>query len=201
MPRLTRRWPKSGNRSLKTAVLMCALAIPALTGCEAGLNAPTLQFHPAADGATAAADGVAINNAFVLGPAIGQTLPAGSQAGLFLSISSANGDRLKSVSAPGTAASVNLIGGPVDVAANSVVNLTGPAPRIVLTGLSTPLKGGETVQLVLTFARAGSAQLQVPVQPQAYGYATYAQPPTPTPSPTPSPSATKKPSATPSATP
>ena len=52
----------------------------------------------------------------------------------------------------------------------------------MLNGLTTPLSGGETVQLMLTFATAGAVTLQVPVEPAAYEYATYSPPPTPTPS-------------------
>jgi copper(I)-binding protein len=180
------------RRPLGVALLACVLSIPALAGCEAGLNAPTLDFHPAANGATTTGAGITINNAFVLGPALGQSLPAGGRAGLFLSVYAVNGDRLVSVSAPGYAGSVKLDGGPVSVAANATVNLTGPAPRIVLTNLSAPLQGGQTVTLLLDFATAGAMELQVPVEPHAYDYATYVQPPTPTPSPSPSPSATGK---------
>jgi copper(I)-binding protein len=174
------------RRPLGIALLACLVSIPALAGCEAGLNAPTLAFHPAANGATASGAGITINNAFVLGPAIGQTLPKGGRAGLFLSIYSDNGDGLLSVSAPGYASSVTVDGGPVSVSKNNTVNLTGPAPRIVLTNLSAPLQGGQTVTLVLDFATAGTMQLQVPVEPHAYDYATYLPPTTPAPSPSPS---------------
>lgn len=182
MPRLTRR-PRSPRRALPTALLVCGLAIPALAGCEAGLNAPTLEFHPAAGGAQHSADGIMISNAFVLGPAIGQSLPAGGRAGVFLAIVSTNGDTLESVSATGAAASVTLTGGPVSVAPGEGADLVGPDPRIVLTDLSKPLMGGETVTLELTFANAGEIDVQAPVEPHAYDYATYAQPPAPAPTP------------------
>ena len=55
------RW----NRRLLFGVL--AVLVPALAGCEAGLNAPTLEFHPAAFGAYADKNGISISNAFVLG--------------------------------------------------------------------------------------------------------------------------------------
>jgi copper(I)-binding protein len=170
--------------------------IPALAGCEAGLDAPTLQFHPAANGGYQTAGDVTINNAFVLGAGLNQSLPAGSDAGVFLAIYSQNGDHLESVSAPGVAASVKLENGPVDVAAGSSVNLTGPTPEIVLTDLSAPLAGGQTITLDLDFATAGAFAIQVPIQPQAYAYATYNQPPTPTPTPTASSTGTVSPSAT-----
>lgn len=189
MPRINRRWLHSGHRPLKTAALVCAVAIPALAGCEAGADAPALQYHPAANGAaTAQAGGITINDAFVLGPALNQTLPAGGQAGVFMSITSTNADQLESVSAD-KAASVRLADGPINVpaSADGTVNLTGPVPRIILTGLTTPLAGGQTVAVTFVFANAGSISLDLPVEPHAYEYATLA-PPKPTPTATPSPS-------------
>lgn len=164
--------------------------IPALAGCEAGLDAPTQEFHPAANGAYATVGSVTVNNAFVLGPAMNDSLSAGDDAGLFLSMYSASGDQLDSISAPGSAGSVQLTDGPVNLPANASVNLTGPGPRIVLHDLSKSLSGGQTVTLVLTFATAGQLTLHVPVQPQANAYATYNQPPVSAPTDTASPGAT-----------
>ena len=65
-----------------------AILVPALAGCEAGTIAPTLQYHPASEGFSTVSDSIRIDNVFVLGPAPNQTLPAGGQAGVFLSISS-----------------------------------------------------------------------------------------------------------------
>jgi copper(I)-binding protein len=168
----------------KRRLLFGALAVlaPALAGCEAGFNAPTLEYHPAAFGAYAMKNGVSISNAFVLGPSPSGPEVAGGRAGLFLAITSQNGDELVSASAPGTATSVKILGGPVSVPAD----LTGPVPRVVLNGLANPLQGGELVTLNLTFAKAGTITMTVPVQPKAYEYATFSPPPTP------SPTATKK---------
>ena len=69
-----------------------AILVPALAGCEAGLNAPTLEFHPASFGVSTIVDGITVDNAFVLGPALGDTLPAGGQAGVFLSLSTQDSD-------------------------------------------------------------------------------------------------------------
>ena len=197
------------NRRLLLGAI--ALLLPALAGCEAGLNAPTLEFHPASAGVSTTHNGIALNNVFVLGPPLGSALPPGGQAGVFLSIQAQNGDRLLSVSAPGSADSVKLTDGPVDLPAQTLVNLGGPVPAIVLTGLINPLSGGDTVQLTLVFAQAGAFTLGVPVEPHSYDYATYSPPPIPTPTvqPTgsasagaPAPgSATASPSANPSTTP
>jgi copper(I)-binding protein len=189
VPRLTRRHlPRS--RVLPAALLIGALAIPAVTGCEAGLDAPTLAFHPAAGGAYKTVGDVTISNAFILGAPLGQSLPAGGQAGVFVSFSSAGGDQLQSVTAGGAASSVKITGGTVDIPANGTANVNGPAPRIVLTNLSAPLSAGATVGLSFTFANAGEVTLQVPIEPQAYEYATFAQPPVAAASPSPSSTAT-----------
>ena len=157
-----------------------AILVPALAGCEAGYNAPTLTFHPAANGANAVVGGVTVDDAFVLGPAIGSLLPAGGQAGVFLSLAAQNSDRLVSATS-GAASSVQLTNGPVTLTPGTPVDLSGPTPQIVLNGLTSPLSGGQMVQLTLIFATAGSVTLQLPVEPAAYDYTTYSPPP---PSPT-----------------
>jgi copper(I)-binding protein len=187
-----------------------AVLVPALAGCEAGLDAPTQDFHPAALGQSTVSGDVTVDDAFVLGPALGGQLQTGGQAGVFLALYATGNDVLQSVAAPGTAASVRLIGGPVNLAPNSLVQLNGQVPKIVLTNLTTALSGGDTVELQLTFQNAGEVTLQVPVEPDAYDYATYSPPPpAPTPTPTakhhvkprPGASGTASPTATPSPSP
>ena len=191
------RW----NRRMLFGVL--AVLVPALAGCEAGLNAPTLDFHPAAFGAYATKNGISISNAFVLGPSPNGPVVAGGRAGVFLAISSQNGDKLVSVSAPGTASAVTITGGSVNLPPSALVTLAGPVPKVVLAGLANPLQGGETVTLNLNFAQAGTITVNAPVQPQAYEFATFSPPPTPAPSPSPAKkkkraSGTASPTATPS---
>ena len=192
------RW----NRRMLFGVL--AVLVPALAGCEAGLNAPTLEFHPAAFGAYASKNGVSISNAFVLGPSLNGPAVAGGRAGVFLSITAENGDKLVSVSAPGTATAGRIAGGSVDLPPAAPVDLTGPVPQVVLIGLANPLMGGGTVTLNLKFAAAGTVTMAVPVEPQAYQYSTFSPPPTPAPPPAkkanPSASASASGSATPTAT-
>jgi copper(I)-binding protein len=176
------------RRSL-LAGAVALLVVPALAGCEAGLNAPTLEFHQASSGEHKVVDGITISNAFVLAAPSGSSLPAGSSAGLFLGLfnNGSTNDTLTSVTLPnGGAASVTITGGSVTVPANSGVNLTGPAPQIVLNGLTAPLSGGQSIDVTLNFQNAGQAQLDVPVEPQSYYYAPLSQPPTPTPSAIPS---------------
>jgi len=150
-----------------------ALLVPALAGCEAGQNAPTLEFHPASNGAATIASNISLNNVFILGPSTGSTLPAGSSAGLFLALyNSGAADSLVSATANG-AASIKLEKGTVALPTNTSVLLTGPTPELVLTGLTKPLSGGQTISVTLDFSNAGPVTLQVPVEPHSFYYDTY----------------------------
>jgi hypothetical protein len=183
------RW----NRRLLFGAL--ALLVPVLAGCEAGLNAPTLEFHPANFAANTVKGGISLSNVFVLGPALGEQLSAGDQAGVFLSITSQSGnDRLDSVGAPGTAQSVRVTGGSVRLPARTLVDLSGPEPEVVLTGLTRTLTAGQAITMNFRFARAGTITLRVPVEPHAYEYATFSPPAIPTPSASPTASGTATPS-------
>jgi copper(I)-binding protein len=156
-----------------------ALLIPAIAGCEAGADAPTLEFHSASSGAHTVFNGIQITNVFVLGAPADSTLPSGSSASLFVSLYNRNGssDTLLSANAPGSAASVSLSGGTVALPANSApVNLTGPEPEVVLENLSQPLTGGSTIPVTFDFQHAGTVTLQVPVEAKSFYWATYSPP-------------------------
>ena len=79
-----------------------------------------------------------------------------------------------------------------------LADLTGPVPRVVMTGLANPLQGGEMVTLNLTFAEAGTITVIAPVEPRAYEYATFSPPPSASASGSASPGSTASPTATPS---
>jgi copper(I)-binding protein len=195
---------RGSRKTVANGVLIAALAlvIPAAAGCEAGLNAPTLEFHPASTGAHADINGLLLNNVFVLGAPSGSTVPTGASASVFLSIynGGASDDTLLSVSAPGSATSVRIDGGPVGLPVDDAVNLTGPRPEVILSGLKRPLSGGQSIPLILDFEHAGSISLLVPVQSQSFYYSTYSAPPAVVPT-TASPTAKAAGTATPTATP
>jgi copper(I)-binding protein len=192
-------WPRPPRR---VVIAIAVALIPALSACEAGNNAPSLHWHQPTDGATGAAAGISISDAFVLGAPLGSTLASGQSAGMFLALYN-NGapDKLVTVSAP-AASTVTVLGSQVSLPSRQPVLLTGPDPQVVLDHLRQPLSGGSSVPVTLTFQNAGSVTLNVPVLPRASFYATFAEPsasPTVTrtgrrsgtsasPSPTPSPS-------------
>jgi copper(I)-binding protein len=176
------RWAGAPGRPVLARRLMLAAAaaaalIPVLAGCEAGTNAPTLQFHPPTDTATENAGTIAIRNVFVLGAPLGRQLHAGSSASVFLAlVNTGTSDTLVSISALGTAKSVTLPAGGIPVVAGHPVYYAGPLPRIVLRDLVRPVAGGSTVRLVLTFAKEGPVTMDVPVMPRVAQYATFAPP-------------------------
>jgi hypothetical protein len=175
---------RSSAKKVARPLLVGALALlisAAAAGCEAGTDAPTLEYHQASAGAHVVVNGITISDLFVLGPPAGSALPPGSSASVFLSLfnGGANSDSLVSVSAPGTASAGTLSGGTVSLPANSEVNLTGPQPSVVLSGLKNTLSGGQDISVTLNFTHAGSVTVQVPVQPQSFYYSTYSAAPTP----------------------
>ena len=179
------RW---NRRLLFGAVVML---VPVLAGCEAGFNAPTQQFHPANFTANKTQNGVSLSNLFVVDTATNGEGVAGGLAGVFLSLYATDGDRLTSITAPGTASAVKIAGGAVNLPANNQVNLGGPVPKVVLTGLTNPLQGGQTVSMSFTFAKAGKITVAVPVVPKKFEYATFSPPASPNSAPSARPKPTK----------
>src|ERR1700743_734880 len=113
------RYGKTAAGRLLLGAGVLALIIPAIAGCEAGADAPTLEFHAAAFGAQTVFNGIRVTNAFVLGAPVGQTVPSGSSAGLFVSLYNGgdSSDTLLSATASGAAQSISLSGGTVPLAA------------------------------------------------------------------------------------
>jgi hypothetical protein len=187
------------------AVTAAAVLVPAIAGCEAGFNAPTQKWHQPSAGASAVVNNeIRINNMFVLGAPPAFSLQRGGSAGLFLALNNQGGpDRLIAITAPGSAAAVQMPGGGVRLGAEQQVLLTGPIPEVILRGLTRRLSGGQHILVVLHFLRAGSVTMEVPVMPRAQWFATYAPAPPlvrPSPSGSASPSGTASPSPSPSAT-
>jgi copper(I)-binding protein len=156
-----------------------ALVVPVLAGCEAG----NIQYHPAANGAYGSADAVTISNAFILGGQDNKPLAKGSSASMFLSVYNGghSADKLIGIDATGTASSVQLPGSSIAVPGQNLADLEGPKPKVVLRKLTKALSGGQTVNVLVTFANAGSVELTVPVEARTSYYSTYS-PPAPTPS-------------------
>jgi copper(I)-binding protein len=166
-------------------IVAAAALIPAVAGCEAGDNAPSLEWHYPTVGSGTEVRGISIRNVFVLGAPDSAALPAGQQAGLYFAlVNTGNPDALVSVQAPGSASAVTIPHGSIPLPHDKVVVLGGPQPQALLTGLTRPLPGGSVLTIVLNFQNAGSVSLRVPVIPQSGSYATFSPAPTATPTPT-----------------
>jgi len=217
-PTAASRSPQPGLKALRRACAVAAVAlIPVLAGCEAGSNAPVLHWHPPTNGASATiregGGEIAIRNAFILGAPPNATLPAGSSASLFVGlVNTGPRDRLIRISAPAAATSVTLPQGGVLLEKDQSALLTGPAPKLILTGLTRSLPAGSYVKVSLTFQNAGTVGLFVPVIARADSYATFSPAPATSPAPSASPghrhrrtggsaTATPSPGATATATP
>ena len=184
------RSSRGGTTPRRMLIAAAVALVPLIAGCEAGTNAPTLNWHQTTDGSTAAAGpNITISNVFVLGAPIGAELQPGQNAGLFMGlVNTGPSDRLLSVSAPGVARSVRLPGHGVPLLSQHPVLLTGPQPFVLLQDLVRPLSGGSVIKIVLTFANAPATTISVPVMPRSSFYTTFSPAPAPT-SASPSPSA------------
>jgi copper(I)-binding protein len=170
----------------RLVLVAAAVLLPVLAGCEAGNNAPTLQFHYPTDAAGTAVGDLSIRNVFVLGAPFGQNLRKGQSASLFLAlVNDGTPDKLLKLSAPGSASSVTIPSGGVPVVYQHPAFLTGPEPQLILVNLTRTLTSGSDIRLILTFQKAGQVTLLVPVFPAATHYQTYSPPPSSSPTPTP----------------
>jgi copper(I)-binding protein len=170
------------NVPLRRLLLVSAAALlPVLAGCEAGTDAPTLDFHYPTDAAGTVAGDISIRNVFIVGAPLGSSLKPGESASLFFSlINNGAPDRLLSITAPGSASSVKLTGGTVPVVAMHPVYFNGPQPEAYLFHLTRVITGGSDLTLDLFFQNEGKVTLQVPVFAATAHYATYSPPPSPT---------------------
>lgn len=177
-------WSGWGNARLRRLLLvLVAVLIPLLAGCEAGNNAPTNQFHPPTDGATASVGALSIANVFILGAPLGSSLMPGQSASLFFAmVNTGKRDRLLAISAPGSATSVHLPAGGIPIGSQQRVLLSGPQPQAYLVGLTTTLTSGSAIKIVLHFQNAGAVPLEVPIMPRAAQLTTLAPPPAAAPS-------------------
>jgi hypothetical protein len=180
-------WSSRASRLPRRLLIVAAVAlVPAVAGCEAGDNAPTLEWHQTTTGTSRVVDGISIANVFVLGAPGNGRLAAGQSAGLFFGLVNDNttSDRLLSVQAPGTATAVTIPGGGFNVPPGKPILLAGPRPRALLTGLTRSLTGGSVLTIIMNFRTAGSVTLRVPVIPNSTAYATFSPAPTASPTPT-----------------
>ena len=183
-PTAASRSSRPGRSALRRACAVAAVAlIPVLAGCEAGSNAPVLHWHPSTNGASATikegGGEIAIRNAFILGAPPNATLP-GRQFGQHVRGAGQHG----AAGPPGQRSPRRAL--PPRSRCPRAVScwrqyqsalLTGPAPKLILTGLTRSLASGTYVKVFLTFQNAGTVGLDLPVLARADSYATFSPAP------------------------
>ncbi|WP_344821306.1 hypothetical protein [Actinocorallia longicatena] len=170
--------PRQGGRrrgrALAAVAVICALG---LGGVACG-RAETVSLRRAINGADTdlPATGkatVKVRNIFVLGPTPPAVMPAGSDAPFYALITSVRADRLLSVTSPAFAGS-RITGGSVPAPGGELVDLRAAGrPLVMLTGSRQALRGGENIDVTLTFERAGRRTVLVPVMPRQDPFDTY----------------------------
>ncbi|MEV8633791.1 copper chaperone PCu(A)C [Streptosporangium sp. NPDC051023] len=177
---------KSRHWAIAAAAFLAAA--PVLAGCGAGSDAITNKPYTPTEALSANVKGIAISQAFFLGPDSGSKLAEGGAVPLYLSLVNTNQGTDKLVGlgvdpALGTA----KVAAPVDLPTELRVNVGKPAPTIVIDGLKKPLSGGESISVQLQFERAGIVPLTIPVITRSREFGDLPQAPAPSAAPATSP--------------
>lgn len=139
-------------------------AAVALTGCAAGQISQTADQVAAIDGANGVVGNMSILNAQLAQPK-GQTIAAGANSPLLLWVSNEglDSDTLTSVTTP--YASAVRISGTGEVPGQTLTDMaTTSGTQLVVQGFTQELITGNSVPMTFTFAKAGTINLNVPVQ-------------------------------------
>jgi copper(I)-binding protein len=131
-------------------------------------------------GASASASGILLRNAFIIGGAAGAPLQPGAHAPMYLVLMSQSAvpDRLVAVNGRPAFQSAVIPAGGLSIPPRQIVG-EGPAPQVLLTGLTQPLLSGSFIAVELVFQNAGTVKIQVPVLPPTLWRATYSPWPSP----------------------
>ncbi|MEV7005340.1 copper chaperone PCu(A)C [Streptosporangium sp. NPDC051022] len=176
-------------------------AAPVLAGCGAGSDAITNKPYSPTEAQTLKAKGIAISQAFFLGPDSGSELAAGGATSLYLSVVNTNKDADKLVGlGVDPALGVAKVATQVDLPSQQRVGIGQPTPTLTIEGLKKPLRGGESISVQLQFANAGLVSMSVPVITRSREFGELPQAPASAPdaasSATPEPSSTAEPGST-----
>ncbi|MER7211780.1 copper chaperone PCu(A)C [Streptosporangium sp. NPDC000239] len=175
-------------------------AAPVLAGCGAGSDAITSMPYTPTEALSVQVKGIAVSQAFFLGPDSGSKLAEGGATPLYLSLlnTTKEADQLMGLGVDPAFGTAKVVS-PVNLPVQQRVNVGKPTPTIMIEGLKKPLSGGESIPVQLQFARAGVITLTVPVITRSREFADLPQAPASTAGASPSASASPSPSTSPSA--
>ncbi|GAB3987814.1 hypothetical protein GCM10029978_108080 [Actinoallomurus acanthiterrae] len=132
------------SRNRRRAVAMAiagALAVaPMVSACAAGQHPQSVLPTRLTEGVNASVGRVDVRNAFVLGPEPGQRLPVGASAPFYawIVVKGTSADKLVGVEAAGSAQSVEIASGGLDLPPNQLISTNPQATGEQPPGASTP---------------------------------------------------------------
>ncbi|MFD0887005.1 copper chaperone PCu(A)C [Streptosporangium algeriense] len=153
-------------------------AAPVLAGCGAGSDAITNMPYIPTEALSTQVKGIAVSQAFFLGPDSGSKLAEGGATPLYLSLVNTNkdADQLMGLGVDPSLGTAKVLA-PVSLPSQQRVNVGKPTPTIMIEGLKKALNGGESIPVQLQFARAGVVSLAVPVITRSREFADLPQAP------------------------
>ncbi|MEV4103488.1 copper chaperone PCu(A)C [Nonomuraea sp. NPDC049649] len=163
----------------RIVVAAAFLVAPVLAGCAVGFDANTLKPYAPVEAAALIDEGaygkqnIHIPQGFILGPESGGQIPWRGSVPVYLTMlnEGESADTLQSVSAGDFATA--KIETPVQLPPGELVLVEPGKPHVVLEGINRALRGGESIDLELQFANAGTITMHVPVMPHGPEYAAY----------------------------
>ncbi|MCG5217001.1 copper chaperone PCu(A)C [Streptosporangium sp. KLBMP 9127] len=181
MTSISRRWV------VFAAILAAA---PALAGCAAGFDANTSKHYAPTEATSIKVKEIVVDQAFILGPDSGGSLPQGGSAPIYLSVvnTGQNSDTLVSATTNGNG--TVKIDTPITLWTNKRVSSGVPTPKLNIEGLTKTLTGGESIIVNLQFANTGTVAVTMPVIARSREFATLPPVPGAIAPPSPAPSAT-----------
>jgi copper(I)-binding protein len=167
----------SRSRAACAATLGVALAA-LVTGCSGGFDTPLYKAYSPGEGANSEAGSIKIRNVVLVAPESGG--PAAVVAAFYNE--SGQADQLVDVAIQGAEQPGTVTPSPLELPAGELVLVGGTDAdaQATVTGPADQLAPGNFVPVQLSFRDAGTATVNVLVQPQAAPYATISPaPPTP----------------------
>ena len=134
-------------------------AVLPLTACGAGNKAETSYEHTTIDGLNTASGPILIRDAFVAGP--------GTQGGsvtAYMGLCNTGSEDDTLTAATSSAASSVDVPGTVTVQAGNCALLNPGSAGLTINGLKNPLFVGSSIPITLTFTKAGTVPLLLPVE-------------------------------------
>ncbi|MEO5876673.1 MAG: hypothetical protein ABIS86_20870 [Streptosporangiaceae bacterium] len=173
---------------IRKVALLAVFAALTVAGCGAGAQPETAKPTQLTEGANFSQGGIDARNLFLLGPVPGQELARGATLPLYGNLINGNdaADALVGIAATGFAQAGAVKSGSLPLPGHTLVSLGRTSPSVILTGITKPLAGGESVRVTFTFRAAQAITVAIPVVAQQGDFTTY-------------PAFTASPTATPSA--